>query len=391
MPSLRYMYRAHSISPIYRHLLLAIGLVLVVVTGWQITQQQPAPPFKLQPEIASSAPSSYTTTFATHGVVAMAHSAAAVELDNGDILAIWYGGTGEKKEDVCIYKNRWSASNKTWGRESKLIDVRQTRIGSGRFTRKLGNPVITRGPDDKLWLFYVSTVGGWATSKINLITSSDEGESWSPPRQLQTSPFFNLSTLVKGKPIHYEDGTVGLPVYHEFIGKFGELLRLNQEGEVVDKSRLAWGRDSLQPTIMPFDQRQAISMMRYAGDEPYRILVQYTDSAGVDWSTPEKSDLPNPNAAISGLSIKGGRELLLVFNNDPEERDQLSLARSKDRGVSWKVLHVFDQRSPEKGKKEGFSYPSLIQTKNGDFHLFYTWNQSDIKHVRFTPAWVESR
>ncbi len=390
MPSLRRMDRAQSLPPILRHLLLATGLVAIVITGWQVMQRQPAPTFRLQPEIESSAAASYTTTFATHGVVPMAHSAAAVELEGGDVMAVWYGGSGEKKEDVCIYKNRWSTADKTWGRESKLIDVKQTRRGSGRFTRKLGNPAITRGPDGRLWLFYVSAIGGWASSKINFITSSDEGEHWSPARQLQVSPFLNLSTLVKGTPIHYSDGSVGLPVYHEFIGKFGELLRLNRSGKVVDKSRLAYGRDSLQPVIIPYTESRALSMMRYAGDAPYRILMQHTENAGVDWSYPEKSVLPNPNAAISGLSTKGGTEMLLVFNNDPKERDRLALARSRDHGATWEVLHTFDQRSEVEGKKEGFSYPNLIQTQNGDFHLFYTWNQSDIKHIQFNQAWVDS-
>ncbi len=384
------MDRAHSTTTTFSPVLLVTGLALLALTGWQRAEQQPLPAFSLQPEIAGNAVSSYSTTFATHGVTTMAHSAAAVELDGGDLLAVWYGGSGEKKEDVCIYKNRWSRADQSWARESKLISVSQTRSGSGRFTRKLGNPVITRGPDGRLWLFYVSTIGGWATSKINFTTSNDEGVNWLPPRQLPVSPFLNLSTLVKGKPIHYADGSVGLPVYHELFGKFGELLRLNQNGEVVDKSRLAWGRDSLQPIILPLNERQALSLLRYAGDAPYRILMQQSDSAGVDWPYPNKSELPNPNAAISGLSIKGGRELLLVFNNDPEERDRLSLARSIDSGASWQVLHTFDQRSAVKGKKEGFSYPSLIQAKDGEFHLFYTWNQSDIKHVSFNRAWLES-
>jgi len=131
--------------------------------------------------------------------------------------------------------------------------------------------------------------------------------------------------------------------------------------------------------------------MRYAGDPPNRILVQYTDNAGLNWPYPKKSNLPNPNAAITGLSINGGKLLLLVFNNDAEERDHLSLAKSENDGTTWQVIHTFDKSSGAEGKKEGFSYPSLIQAKNGDFHLFYTWNQSDIKHAHFNQAWLESR
>ena len=41
-----------------------------------------------------------------------------------------------------------------------------------------------------------------------------------------TSPFVNVSTLVRSNPFRYADGSIGLPAYHEFIGKFAELIRI---------------------------------------------------------------------------------------------------------------------------------------------------------------------
>ena len=38
-----------------------------------------------------------------------------------------------------------------------------------------------------------------------------------------------------------------------------------------------------------------------------------------------------------------------------------------------------------------FSYPSLIRTKTGKFHLLYTWNRAYIKHVRFNQGWLDER
>lgn len=51
------------------------------------------------------------------------------------------------------------------------------------------------------------------------------------------------------------------------------------------------------------------------------------------------------------------------------------------------------QRNQCEGDRCGyeFSYPYLIQTHNGDFHLAYTWNRSFIKHVQFNRAWLDAR
>src|SRR5712692_3957064 len=131
-----------------------------------------------------------------------------------------------------------------------------------RTVRKLGNPVAGRDRAGRLCLFFVSvSVGGWAGSAMNLMVSEDEGETWSPPRRLVASPFFNISPLVKGPPLQFSDGTIGLPVYHEMAGKFGELLRLDAEGHAVRKTRLSWGRSSLQPVILPWSETGAVGFM----------------------------------------------------------------------------------------------------------------------------------
>ncbi len=373
-------------------ILFIIGLALSLGLAWNTTKQPAPAGFVLSPEIQSTAPPVYKTSFASSQVTNEIHSAGAVELTNGDIRAVWYGGTREGHADVAIYTNVWDASAKKWGSEQIAIDLQATRLGTNRFARKLGNPVITRGSNNNLWLFYVSAVGGWATSSINLSISRDEGKTWEKPKRLITSPFLNFSTLVKGNPIHFEDGTIGLPVYHEFLAKFGELIRLDMEGNVIDKTRLAWGRDSLQPVILPYSEHEAISLLRYAGDPPNRVLAQYSDNSGLNWPEPFKTKLPNPNAAITGISINRGKQLLMVFNNDPDERDNLSLAVSDDQGASWKIVHTFEQwDKKQQNKKQGYSYPSLIQATNGDFHLLYSWNVQKVKHIHFNQAWLEHK
>jgi predicted neuraminidase len=373
--------------------LFIICLLFILALSWHPVQNRVPAGFALQDESSTgnSLPI-YQPSFASNAVTSEVHSAGIVELTNGDIRAVWYGGTEEGHSDVAIYTNVWNSSRRQWGQEEIVFTLETTRSNSRRYARKLGNPVIARGSDSNLWLFYVSAVGGWATSSINLSISKDEGKTWEQAKRLITSPAFNFSTLVKGNPIRFKDGTIGLPVYHEFLAKFGELLRLDRDGNVVDKTRLAWGRDSLQPVIMPYSDQEALSMLRYAGDSPNRILAQYSSSSGLSWPEPFKTDLPNPNAAIAGISINGGKRMLLIFNDHPEERDKLSLAISENQGESWTTIHVFEEWQKEReGKKQGYSYPSLIQTTSGDFHLVYSWNVQKIKHIHFNQAWLESK
>ena len=332
----------------------------------------------------------FITDFASHQSTPEVHSATAIELSNNNIIAFWYGGTREGHKDVNIYKNIWDNSQQKWGKESSIITRLKTRDATSRYIRKLGNPVVTRGPDKSLWLFYVSvSIGGWAGSSINLIISQDEGLNWSAPKRLITSPFLNISTLLKGSAIHYTDGTIGLPVYHEFLGKFGELLRLDASGDVIDKTRLSWGKTTLQPIVLPLSPSHGLSMMRYHGEPPYRILSQKSSDSGLSWTALEKTQLPNPNAGIHAIRLFNGK-LLLAFNNHETEREDMSLATSNDDGKTWNLQKVIEKLHldiPDNGKQ--FSYPWLLQTRNGHIHLLYTWHKSHIKHRVFNSTWLD--
>jgi len=319
------------------------------------------------------------------------HAASVVETSTGDVLAVWYGGTREGAKDVAIYGAVLEREAGTWTPLGPVADRQQTSKDLGRYIKKLGNPVLARDAEGRVWLFYVSvSVGGWSGSSLNYRISQDNGRSWSSAKRLVTSPFLNVSTLVKGTPVLLEDGSLGLPVYHEFAGKFAEFLRVSPEGEVLDKRRISWGRTSLQPIVLPVDRERALALLRYAGDPPPRILESHTVDGGRTWDVVQKLDLPNPNAAISGVRTPSGR-MLLVYNDLEKDRHNLSLALSVDNGLAWTRIHIIedDLVAPAGRRRSEFSYPYIIQSSSGTFHLVYTWQKSRIKHVAFNEAWLD--
>jgi predicted neuraminidase len=358
------------------------------------------------------------------------HAASIAALPDGRLFAVWFGGLREGSKDVRIYAADYKDG--AWSPQRVLGTTRQTMADTGRFVRKLGNPVAFVTPRGELWVVYVSVaLGGWAASRLNLITSPDLGKSWRPARQLVTAPFLNLSTLVKGYPVFFENGDIGLPVYFELGGKQGELLTLSPEGEVRRVTRMDHGSRSLQPVVLVETPARAVALMRDGDDRPpHRVWRTETTDAGLHWSPPAQTDLPNPNAALAALRLEDGR-LLAVANDVESKRFRLSLLVSADDGWHWRVLHRFEDREAFAGQPQEkaafrallaqdlrtlgrmpdpeavtlsvernlcethciwrYGYPYLIRAADGDFHLVYTWNDGFIRHLRFNRAWLEKR
>jgi len=444
----------------------AFTLALFKASGWHFSYGFRLPPAVVQNVVPPPAVNKKTRRGAPQSVPAIVmgrldahlassrqmtttHAASLVELQDGctsappcrgRVRAFWFSGSREGAADVTINSAVFDPAGDSWSEEKVVTGREDTQRGLHRYIAKVGNPVVARAANGELWLFYVTvSLGGWAGSSITLITSADDGEHWSAPRRLITSPFLNISTLVKGAPFFYADGTMGLPVYHEFVTKFAEILRLDQTGKVIDKQRLAAGsQGTLQPVVLVQSAQQALVLNRYAGkDAEKRVISIATSDGGWHWQTPQKSALRNPDAALTALVLDDGK-LLAVLNDQEHGRESLSLQLSTDGGASWRELTRLEEMNglrnaelPEsaclgvvdsllrssdarlrKAEPEQmaayvasarpqvlargachfeFSYPYMIQTRNGDIHLAYTWNRTFIKHVRIDPDWLKHR
>ena len=310
---------------------------------------------------------------------ASAHAVTLAQGSDGNLVAAWFSGSREGAEDVAIVFS--ALVDGTWTAPRVIADRHRVERDSHRVVRKLGNPLLWRDPQNVLHLWFVSvSYGGWAGSSINHMESIDNGVRWSASKRIITSPFGNLSTLVRNPPIALRDGGVALPAYHEFINKRPEWLHFDANMMLVDKSRIPGSAGTLQPAAVAISGNEGLMLLRDAGPM-HRLHVAHSADAGSSWLPAAANKIDNPNSAIAMIRLGDG-SLLLAGNPQPANRNQLALLRSTDSGKNWSPPHVVEQG----GDNDEFSYPALLQDDAGRVHLAYTWKRQTIKHMVLSSA-----
>jgi predicted neuraminidase len=109
-----------------------------------------------------------------------------------------------------------------------------------------------------------------------------------------------------------------------------------------------------------------------------RIFSTTSNDNGLTWSPLDLLDLPNPNSGIDAVTLKDGRHVL-IYNHTTKGRSPLNVAISKD-GREWNAALVLEDKPGE------YSYPAVIQTRDGLLHFTYTWKRALAKHVVVDPA-----
>ncbi|MCC7373645.1 MAG: exo-alpha-sialidase [Verrucomicrobiales bacterium] len=300
------------------------------------------------------------------------HASTVVETREG-LMASWFGGTGEGKDDVCIYTARRDSTG--W---SKPALVAEGVVAGDPRRYPCWNPVLFQGRDGPLWLFY--KVGPRPNSWWGMVThSSDLGRTWAPARRLPEG----ILGPIRAKPVQLRDGTVlcgsstehaGWQVQMEFtrdpLGSWERTAPLNRADE--------WG--AIQPTLLLHGAKEIQILCR---SRQGSILESWSQDSGRTWTPLARTPLPNPSAGIDAVALRRGG-FLLVYNHTTRGRGLLNLAHSKD-GRVWEAALVLENEAGE------FSYPAMIQTRDGFVHLTYTWNRRKLRHVIVDPARLATR
>ena len=308
------------------------------------------------------------------------HAATALELTDGELLFAFFGGTRERHPDVEIRIARKPVGG-VWSAPVSVADGVQSE------TERLPtwNPVLFQRSVGDLTLFYKvgpSPKEWWGMVK----TSKDGGRTWSEGQKLGEG----LIGPVKNKPIQLKDGTIVAGSSTENNGWRVHIERREQGGDwkLLDPINPKAEIGAIQPTLLTYSDSRIQMLCRTRSEHGF-IAQAWSKDSGLTWSPLTALALPNNNSGFDGVTLADGRQLL-AYNHSTRTQEGmghkgrgiLNVALSQD-GIAWEAALVLDHID-ESGKQ--FSYPAVIQTRDGLVHVFYTWHRKRMKHVVLDPA-----
>lgn len=300
------------------------------------------------------------------------HAGTIVETPAG-LVAAWFGGKAERDPSVGIWVSRQIRGQWTPPQEvANGVQADGVRLPSW-------NPVLFRSASGRLMLFY--KIGPDPSHWWGMVTTStDDGAHWKSPQRLPSG----ILGPIKNKPVQLADGTIVSPSSTEEGGWHIHFELSHDDGKTWTTSGNvpAKGIDAIQPSplVMPHGELEAIGRTRQG-----RLFQTVSSDGGHHWSPLRLLDIDNPNSGIDALSLADGRYLLVYNPGLPgkdwwDGRGTLAVAISND-GVQWRrVLTIEDTVGSE------FSYPAVIQARDGLVHVFYTWKRARMRHVVVDPA-----
>lgn len=319
------------------------------------------------------------------------HASTIEVLPDGRLAAAWFSGKAEEASGCAIVFSRLNGTS--WTTAATL---------SKRDGYSNQNPVLFYDKVQKrLHLFHsqAAASSGESMAQIWHLQSDDLGDTWTKPKAWLTVP----GAFSRNRIIPSGDGGVMFPFYNasnansKFDNQNYAIFGFSGPDRNIGSTE-GWNFMPLagsQYLVQPSTVHLSDSWLTLFRDRRSKNI--YASSAKVlmsnDWSDPSPTQLPNNNAGIEANTLISG-DIVLVFNPTTHWRDPLAIAISKDNGKSWtcqrNLQHGVSEKNLE-GKNKGpyeFSYPTVLQTSDGNIHVMYTYLRETIKYKRVTEEWI---
>ncbi len=308
------------------------------------------------------------------------HASTIAETPEG-LIAAWFGGTKEGNKDVCIWTSH--RVNNQWTAPAKAADG----VMNDTLRYPCYNPVLYQVPGGELLLFYKigPNVAGWTGW---MMRSKDNGHTWSPREALPDGylgPIKNKPVLLNGVlvcPSSTEKN--GWKVHFEYTSDAGKTW--TKSADLNDGIKVS----AIQPSILQYADGRLQVMCR---SKNRTINESWSSDGGKTWTPMQASALPNNNSGTDAVTLKDGRQLLVYNHVKPDSalpngkgpRTPLNVAISKD-GKKWYAAVILEDSPISQ-----YSYPSVIQSKDGMVHIVYTWRRERIKYVMIDPSKLKGK
>jgi predicted neuraminidase len=354
------------------------------------------------------------------------HSSTIVEAPNGDLIAAWFHGSGERRaNDVVIQGARLKKGTTEW---SSIFLMAETPDLPDC------NPVLFIDQQGRLWLFWIVVhTNRWERSILKYRISDDylgegpphwrwqdvillkPGESFPDDlsegfKELGVSeplwaeyalPYSRMIVEAAKDPLKRDigwmtrtsaltlpSGRILVPLYSDGFN-VSLMAYTDDGGQTWQASKPIAGLGNIQPSVERRQDGALVAFMRDNGSLPKRMTRATSHDDGHTWSVARDTEMPNPGSSVAVLALEDGR-WILVLNDTERGRHQMALAVSRDEGETWRHERYLDQTPPDQGR---FGYPSAIQARDGTVHITYSVSLpgqgASIKHVPIDPESIQ--
>jgi len=353
------------------------------------------------------------------------HGSSIVSLPNGDVLAAWFQGSGERTaDDVKIMGARLKKGSQVWSAPFLMADT---------YGLPDCNPVLFLNNHNKLFLVWIAVqahkwecsilryrisenyntdgapVWNWQDNillapndsfatetaiKFKQLTKNTSGSGSYAPRYddmiIEASKDFakrSIGWMTRIKPLKLANGRILLPLYSDGFN-MSMVAISDDDGTTWQASLPIVGRGNVQPALVQKKNGNIVAYMRDNGDAPSKVQTSESMDKGYSWSAAQKTNIPN-EASVELIVLKDGR-WAFVGDDEDDGRYRLSLYLSDDEGQTWKWKRTLENDKQKSGR---FSYPCLIQTADGLLHISYSYSVGkegeSIKYVVVDPKAIK--
>jgi len=320
------------------------------------------------------------------------HGSTIVELPNGDLLAAWFQGSGERwADDVAIMGARLIKGASAWTKPFVMADV----PGFPDI-----NPILFLDSHDRLWLMWYTVIANqWETSLPKYRISSDYIAPDGPPKWSWQDVLYIKpgspaergiqpdDKFVKSIERQIDDYIENMPQSDTAAGRIADKVKAELwKTHLLSKAR---GEDMIAKGILvkpdgtrtnaqlgyPYFRRmgwqtknkaviiadQRIIVPLYSDGFSFSLMA-ITDDFGKTWQFSDP--LVGGGNIQPSIAKKADGTLVAYMRDNGPPPQRLHISQSKDKGLTWSDVRDSDLPNPGSGA-------DLVTLRNGHWVLAY--------------------